>query len=318
MPRPMHWSMSEFLNLLHARGQCWGLVELGHNAGLRVRGDGMVVFHHVLAGDVTVTGGRGAVFKLYAGESAFVLANGVHALRVRPGAALHSAPFLDADAYGDGLHSATLGITPGTPPQARVLCGRLKVRWPGGVAARDLPPALRIAADNALVRIDALVARGSGEGAAALFTRAAALLLADALREDPDCRRLFTDSRFRDPVAHATQLMEIHLHRAWTIDTLARKVGMTRSSFAARFLAETGTPPMTMLTGLRMARAAMMLHRTPLRISEIAERVGYQSQAAFCRRFAAHFATTPARMRAGETPDGNGERRLSRRSPLPV
>ena len=289
----MHWSMSEFLNLLHARGQCWGLVELGRDAGLRVRGDGMVLFHHVLAGEVTVSGGRGASFRLRAGESVFVLGNGVHALRVRAGSTLRSAPFLDDDAYGDGLHAATLG----NAPQARLLCGRLKVRWPAGVDARNLPPALRIAPEQALVRFDALVERGGGEGAAALFTRAAALLLADALRENPLCQRLFTHSGFRDPIAHAIQLMETHLHRPWTIDTLARKVGMARSSFAERFLERIGKPPIAVLTTMRMERAALMLQRTPLRISEIAERVGYQSQAAFCRRFAEHFGTTPARRR---------------------
>ena len=289
----MHWSLSEFLNLLHARGQCWGLVELGAGQGLRIRGGGTVLFYHVLAGEVTVTGDAAGPFALRAGESAFVVANAAHAVRTHDRAVLHTVPFLENDEYADCLHHAGLG----TPAVARVLCGRLKVRWPGGIDSRYLPQTLRIAADP-VVRLDVLVNRAGGEGAAALFTRAAALLLSEALRDDPRCRQLFLDAGFRDPVSHAIQLMEIHLHRPWTIATLAAKIGMARSSFAARFLAEQGKPPIAVLTDMRMERAALMLAHTPLKISEVAERVGYQSQAAFCRRFAGHFGTTPARMRA--------------------
>ncbi len=33
----MRWSFSEFLNLLDARSQCWGIVEIGSDDGFRMR-----------------------------------------------------------------------------------------------------------------------------------------------------------------------------------------------------------------------------------------------------------------------------------------
>jgi len=289
----MRWSFSEFLNLLDARSQCWCIVEIGSENGFRMRVDGEVMFYAMISGRATVTGIGGDRVPLCAGETLFVIAGGAHAVRPNPQARLDVVEFLNDDDYGDMPYSARLG----DGSAGRMLCGRLKVRWPGGLDPGFLPSSLKIPADEHVVDLAALVRKARGSGAAALLTRAAALLLTSALRDQPDGERRFRDANFRDPISRAVQYMELHLHRDWTVGMLASKVGMARSTFAGRFLAEVGRPPMEVLTELRMRKAAELLTRTELKISEIGDRVGYHSQSAFCRRFERHFNMTPGRMR---------------------
>jgi AraC-like DNA-binding protein len=289
----MRWSFSEFLNLLDTRSQCWGVVAIGPNDGFRVRANEEVMFYAMLDGRATIAGIAGERIALEAGETVMIVSTAAHALRPRPEARLHAVAFLDDDDYGDMPHYVALG----EPVAARVLCGRLKVRWPGGLDPHFMPPVLRLAARDNVVDLHTLVRKARGNGAAALLTRAAALMLTAGLRDHPDCESIFRDANFRDPISRAIQYMELHLHRGWTVGMLAAKVGMARSTFAGRFLAEAGRPPMTVLTELRMRRAAELLTQTELKISEIGERVGYHSQSAFCRRFEKHFAMTPGRMR---------------------
>lgn len=292
----MRWSFSEFLSLLDARSQCWGVVEIGPDDGFRVRASEDVMFYAMLDGRATISGIGGERIMLDAGETAIIIAGAAHGVQPRPEARLHVVGFLDDDDYGDLPHHVALGV----PVAARLLCGRLKVRWPGGLDPQFMPPSLTIKANDNVVDLHALVGKARGNGAAAILTRAASLLLTSGLRDYPDCERLFRDANFRDPVSRAIQYMELHLHRDWTVGMLATKVGMARSTFAGRFLADAGRPPMELLTELRMRRAAELLTRTELRISEIGERVGYHSQSAFCRRFEKHFSTTPGRMRVSE------------------
>jgi AraC-like DNA-binding protein len=67
--------------------------------------------------------------------------------------------------------------------------------------------------------------------------------------------------------------------------TLARRIGVSRSAFAARFNQLVGQTPMQYLTFWRMQLARKLLTETRLGTAAIAERVGYQSEAAFSKAF---------------------------------
>jgi AraC-like DNA-binding protein len=71
----------------------------------------------------------------------------------------------------------------------------------------------------------------------------------------------------------------------WTVQSLAAAVGLSRSSFAARFHELVGAPPMQYLAEWRMARAAQWLSETHDSIARVAERAGYDSAAAFNKAF---------------------------------
>ncbi|MFL6072533.1 MAG: AraC family transcriptional regulator [Mycobacteriales bacterium] len=85
--------------------------------------------------------------------------------------------------------------------------------------------------------------------------------------------------------------------RDWTVDDLARACNLSRSAFAARFVAHVGKPPATYLAHVRLDAAADLLRDTPLPITLIAKNVGYTSEAAFSRAFKNRYGTSPASWR---------------------
>ena len=90
--------------------------------------------------------------------------------------------------------------------------------------------------------------------------------------------------------------------RDWTVESLATLAGLSRAAFAARFPAVVGQPPLQYLTTWRLNLAADQLRIGTARIAEIAEKVGYGSEAALVRAFKAQFGTTPAAFRRGLSP----------------
>ena len=73
--------------------------------------------------------------------------------------------------------------------------------------------------------------------------------------------------------------------RAWTLESLAREVGLSRSALAERFTHFVGQPPMQYLANWRMQLAATQLVSGSDSVATIGERVGYESEAAFSRAF---------------------------------
>jgi AraC-like DNA-binding protein len=90
----------------------------------------------------------------------------------------------------------------------------------------------------------------------------------------------------------------------WTVDELARACSLSRSAFAARFVARVGKPPATYLAYVRLAAAADLLRDTSLPVTLIAESIGYTSEAAFSRAFKRRYGKPPGRWR--------GDRRATR------
>jgi AraC-like DNA-binding protein len=83
----------------------------------------------------------------------------------------------------------------------------------------------------------------------------------------------------------------------WTVEELARACNLSRSAFAARFVARVGKPPATYLVHVRLDAATDLLRSTSLPVTLIAKNVGYTSEAAFSRAFKNRYGTPPARWR---------------------
>lgn len=102
----------------------------------------------------------------------------------------------------------------------------------------------------------------------------------------------------KDPqVSRAMGLIHRSPEEPWTASTLATRVGMSRSSFFARFTELVGTPPHRYLTLWRMHTAANFLRSEPLSVAEIAERVGYSSEGAFSKAFKRLVGLAPSKYR---------------------
>jgi AraC family transcriptional regulator, alkane utilization regulator len=102
----------------------------------------------------------------------------------------------------------------------------------------------------------------------------------------------------RDPyVARALALLHHDITRPWNVDDLSREVGLSRSALADRFINLIGMPPMHYVASWRMQVATQKLRNTSASLAQVADSVGYSSEAAFSRAFKKAFGTAPATWR---------------------
>jgi len=138
-------------------------------------------------------------------------------------------------------------------------------------------------------------------GGETVITRLADVVVIQAIRAwldtAPEADRGWL-AALRDPQVGRTLAM---VHKdpgaSWSLDGLARAVGMSRSSFAARFTDLVGSAPMTYVTTWRLNLARARLAESDDPQSVVAQEVGYQSEAAFCRAFKRHFEVSPGSLR---------------------
>ncbi|MEQ0557859.1 AraC family transcriptional regulator [Amycolatopsis sp. NEAU-NG30] len=103
----------------------------------------------------------------------------------------------------------------------------------------------------------------------------------------------------RDPVAgRALRLLHTEPAAPWTVATLAARTGVSRSTLAKRFTELVGEPPLTYLTGRRMALAAELLaERETATVAEVARAVGYADPFGFSAAFKRVRGVTPSEYR---------------------
>jgi AraC-like DNA-binding protein len=97
---------------------------------------------------------------------------------------------------------------------------------------------------------------------------------------------------------------------AWTVEKLAARANMSRSAFAARFKAKLGEAPLEYLTRWRMFRAGVLLRHTEHSLAEIANEVGYESDAALSKAFHRVVGMAPGAFRK-QNAETNGTRRAA-------
>jgi AraC-like DNA-binding protein len=117
-----------------------------------------------------------------------------------------------------------------------------------------------------------------------------------------------------DPhVGRAIALLHAEPARTWTVDELAGRVAISRAALAKRFVELVGESPMQYLAGWRMHLARRLLQESTLPLTEIAARVGYESEAAFNRAFGRAVGTPPGTWRHAKAATlGEHRRRTSR------
>ena len=138
-------------------------------------------------------------------------------------------------------------------------------------------------------------------GGEVMLARLADLMFVDVIRQHIDSlpeqsRGWLAGLRDRH-VGAALGLMHERPADDWTLETLARKVGLSRSVFAERFTGLVGMPAAQYLARWRLTVAARLLDDPQVSFAEAGARVGYQSEAAFQRAFKKHVGTPPGAWR---------------------
>ena len=103
----------------------------------------------------------------------------------------------------------------------------------------------------------------------------------------------------------ATGYIFSHPEAPHSLEALAERAGMSRSSFAERFKHTFGRGPMDLVRELRMIQAAQLLASSDTPVKTVAEQVGYDSRSYFSRAFRDAFGLSPADYRMQQQSDGD-------------
>ncbi|MFJ5898079.1 AraC family transcriptional regulator [Streptomyces sp. NPDC093064] len=128
------------------------------------------------------------------------------------------------------------------------------------------------------------------------------LLLVNVLRgwlADPDSRAPAWYRAQSDPVVGpALRLLHDNPAHSWTVESIARKVGVSRAQLARRFTAVVGEPPMAYLADWRLTLAADLLREPDTTVAMVARQVGYSSGFALSSAFKRVRGLSPQEYRA--------------------
>ncbi|HSC85777.1 MAG TPA: AraC family transcriptional regulator [Polyangiaceae bacterium] len=225
----------------------------------------------------------------------------------------HLRPALDPDLFAR-LRSQEVAIPEvsvgGTGTKTLLLCGFMACdATPHNPLLRALPRVLVVRAkaskNPTLAHFSEMALRESRQGDAGsscVLARLSELMFIEAIREyvqSLGSERPGWLGGLRDQWV-GSALSHLHQRPAfpWTIETLAKEVGMSRSVLADRFSELVGVPPMQYLTDWRMQLTATMLRNSSEGLARIAESVGYGSEAALSRAFKRSVGQSPAAYRA--------------------
>ncbi len=197
--------------------------------------------------------------------------------------------------WGNAPDGATVMLT-GTYQLQGEVSGRLLRALPASIVLRDedwRSPVIPLMADE-IVKDE--------PGQEAVLDRLLDLLLIAALRawfDRPEAGAPGWYRAYGDPVVgQAVRLLHHEPARPWTVATLARETGVSRAALARRFHELVGEPPMSFLTGWRIALAADLLREPGSTIGSVAHEVGYGSPYALSTAFKRVRGVSPRQYRA--------------------
>lgn len=282
--------------------------------------DHVMEYHMIVKGDGWAAVEGMEPVRLAAGDVVIFPQGEAHVISSAPGLkaaplersemlARHDLPHPMPIAFESGLVNA--GVVPMDDADAVIVCGFLgcDVR-PFNPLVAALPRILHLPAtlqgewvahviDQAVVESNRM-----RPGRDAVLERLSEMMFVDAARRYLDA--LPEDSvgwlaGLRDRhVGRALALMHGEPARGWSVDELAREVGLSRSALHERFVQYLGQPPMQYLASWRMQVGAQLLRDTGQPVASIALEAGYESEAAFARAFKRLVGLPPAAWRKAQ------------------
>jgi AraC-like DNA-binding protein len=217
--------------------------------------------------------------------------------------------------YDDGAANQPFFVNVGAdgPIAAKLVCGFLACdAAPFNPLLDNLPAIIKVAAGKAaetpwlaqfmqVAKVESAERRAGGES---VLARLSELMFIEVIRRYLDGmtpEQVGWLAGLRDPfVGKALSLIHARPSYSWTIEDLARDVGLSRSVLAERFAALVGIPPMQYLAKWRMQIASGLLNSGRTNMAAVAAEVGYGSEAAFSRAFKRVVGSSPSAHRRGQ------------------
>lgn len=267
----------------------------------------LIIFHFLTEGRAYVGLPNGPKEELCAGDIVVIPHGDTHLL----GNGLHARPVDSATKFEsnlkEGLKVARFG---GGGELTRFVCGYM-VCDPrlSEIFLAGLPPLFVVHVNNEgsgeWLTNSIRFSVGDGEtkdaGTSLVISKLSELLFVETLRryiKDLPPQQTGWLAGVRDPaVGQALALLHRDPAFPWTIETLVRRIGMSRTQFVDRFREYLGESPMAYLSRWRLKLAAEILQTSDDSIEQIAESVGYGSEATLNRAFKRQFGVPPAQFR---------------------
>jgi AraC-like DNA-binding protein len=236
---------------------------------------------------------------------------------------LSSSPGMRADPIApDALAAAAGARLPlfincggGGPASARLVCGFLACdSQPFNPLLANLPPVIKSGDpkgdDNGwlgqFIRLAAMESADKRTGGESVLAKLSELMFIEVVRRHLEAMPPEQSgwlAGLRDPfVGKALSLLHGAPARNWTIEELAKEIGLSRSVLAERFADLVGIPPMHYLAQWRMQIAATLLTGGRANLAAVAAEVGYESEASFSRAFKKIVGVPPSIWRRRDRP----------------
>ncbi len=297
-------ALTDILDSIRMRGAIFSRASLAAPWGVASGTSGTGMFHAVVSGRAWAQlAAGGPAVELERGDVVLMPFGDDHLMTDEPGRL--TRPIAELSTV-DGTGMGQL-LVEGTGSHTSLICGTVDFDPPGAHPVLSVLPRLipvRATADGRSARvIEDLIRMIADEvdshvpGSEAVIARLTDVLVVYVLRnyittlDEGEGGWL---GGLRDPiVAEALGLIHRRPEHGWTVEELARAVGLSRSSFHQRFRRAVGEPPAEYLTRWRVHLAARLLRDEGCSVAAAARRVGYATEAAFSNAFVRVMGTRP-------------------------
>jgi AraC-like DNA-binding protein len=300
--------LGEALNFLRVSGMYYSRSELSEPWGVRLPTfPGCLMFHMVMEGCCWVDVEGAEPLLLEPGHLVLVPHGKGHQIASRAGIPAVKLFDLDREEISERYEMIRHG---GGGPTTRAVCCTVRYDHP---AAHQLiallPPLINVQTINApgkdliesMIRLLGDEARALSPGSETVITRLADILLIQTIRlwieQDAATQKGWLGALRDRQLGRALFLIHRHPEQPWTVESLATEVAMSRAGFAARFKEMVGESPMQYVTRGKMHLALTWLKEDDAPLSQLAPRLGYQSEAAFSRAFKRCIGVAPGGIR---------------------